>query len=428
MKIFKMKSKNRIGTLGCVIALVGIILVSGKLHAQKVNTDSLLVSAYQSLKDGQYIQAIAKARRGKKEAPEYLDFYVVLGRANQLTKQKDSARYYYSHVLERNEKYEEAYTYWIGMELEDKNYDQAEILLAKARKSHPENSVFPMQQWRLYQDMGDFEKERTYLRELSSVFPSNSEITQRIFWLDSRYNSDRFGLQHTYTNFERDGIGPWHLSSVQYIRERKWGSIIGRVNYANRMANKETIAEGIQVEAETYFFTGKKSYAHLFGAYSGEIVFPEWRVGANYFQTLTKGWELDFGVRYTRVDSMDLPALTLGVGTYFGSYWVHVRSFFQEQESKWYPAFTLTTRYYLDSRFDYLNFVAGYGTSADESYIQSQLQNRISLNSYRVGLGYFRQLGGKFLVGAQGGYNRQEYLDSKWQNEWEAYLMFQYRL
>ena len=118
---------------------------------------------------------------------------------------------------------------------------------------------------------------------------------------------------------------------------------------------------------------------------------------------------------------MDLPALTLGVGTYFGSYWVHVRSFFQEQESKWYPAFTLTTRYYLDSRFDYLNFVAGYGTSADESYIQSQLQNRISLNSYRVGLGYFRQLGGKFLVGAQGGYNRQEYLDSKWQNEWEAY-------
>lgn len=95
---------------------------------------------------------------GKKEAPEYLDFYVVLGRANQLTKQKDSARYYYSHVLERNEKYEEAYTYWIGMELEDKNYDQAEILLAKARKSHPENSVFPMQQWRLYQDMGDFEK------------------------------------------------------------------------------------------------------------------------------------------------------------------------------------------------------------------------------------------------------------------------------
>ena len=128
-----------------------------------------------------------------------------------------------------------------------------------------------MQQWRLYQDMGDFEKERTYLRELSSVFPSNSEITQRIFWLDSRYNSDRFGLQHTYTNFERDGIGPWHLSSVQYIRERKWGSIIGRVNYANRMANKETIAEGIQVEAETYFFTGKKSYAHLFGAYSGEI-------------------------------------------------------------------------------------------------------------------------------------------------------------
>lgn len=66
MKIFKMKSKNRIGTLGCVIALVGIILVSGKLHAQKVNTDSLLVSAYQSLKDGQYIQAIAKARMGKR--------------------------------------------------------------------------------------------------------------------------------------------------------------------------------------------------------------------------------------------------------------------------------------------------------------------------------------------------------------------------
>jgi hypothetical protein len=47
------------------------------------------------------------------------------------------------------------------------------------------------------------------------------------------------------------------FGSIQYIRERSWGSLIGRINYVNRLSSGISVSDGIQLEAESYFFTGK---------------------------------------------------------------------------------------------------------------------------------------------------------------------------
>lgn len=397
-------------------------------HAQKINTDSLLLQAYESLNQKEYERALKQAHLGKKVSPEYLDFQVLIGRIHQLTTQQDSAKVYFNKVLEKNTAYEEAFLYLINLELETKNYENAEHVINLAITTHPENRSFRFKKLQLYQLQGNVEEEDEYLKELSSLYPENSEIKQRIFWLDSRFNSNRIGLQYSHTNFDRDGIGPWHLGTIQYIGERKWGSILGRVNYAHRRSNGSLLIDGVQFEGESYFFTGENSYANVSVGYSEDLVFPKWRLGASYFQNFAKGWEVDLGIRYTYVAKNNIPAVTLGVGKYFGSYWMHLRSFFQEQNKNVYPAFTLTSRYYYNTRFDYVNLILGYGTSPDERVILADLDQRVDLNSYRAGLGYYRQFGKHFITGVQAVYNHQEYIEGNWQNEFETFIMLHYRL
>jgi hypothetical protein len=43
--------------------------------------------------------------------------------------------------------------------------------------------------------------------------------------------------------------------------------------------------------------------------------------------------------------------------------------------------FTLTTRYYFDTKYDYLSMIAGYGTSPDDRVTIGQLEQRVSLTS-----------------------------------------------
>jgi hypothetical protein len=76
--------------------------------------------------------------------------------------------------------------------------------------------------------------------------------------LESKINSDRVGINYSYT-FWQVRYGPWHLGSIQYIRERSWGSLIGRINYVNRLSSGISVSDGIQLEAESYFFQGKRT-------------------------------------------------------------------------------------------------------------------------------------------------------------------------
>lgn len=397
-------------------------------QAQKINTDSLLQKAYESLKQEDFQKALNQAYLGKKISPEYLDFQVLIGRVHQLTKQQDSARIYFNKVLDQNTAYEEAFAYLISLELETENYEAAKNVIDKAIKQHPKNKTFRLKKLQLYQLQNEIENERGYLGELSILYPQDPEIQQRIFWLDSRFNSDRIGLQYSLTNFDREGVGPWHLGTIQYIREREWGSVLGRVNYTQRLSNGALLLDGVQFEGETYFFTGENSYANFSAGYSDDLVFPKWRLGATYFQALPQGWQVDLGMRYTYVAQTDIPAATLGVGKYIGSYWIHLMSFFQQLDENVYPSFTLTTRYYYNTRFDYVNAILGYGTTPDERILIGDLNQRVELNSYRAGLGYYRQFGKHFILGIQGVYNYQEYVEGNWQNEFETFLLLHYRI
>lgn len=414
-------------SLKIALFLLFLLGIKQSAFSQKVDVDSLLIKALEDVRNGHYESGLKKSHLGIKLTPEYIDFYLLAGRVHQLTKSNDSARYYFNHVIKKNPSYEDAFLYLINLDLEEKKYDQAEHVADRAIARHPDKKYFKEKKWNVLLLRNDEKKEYEYLKLIEPQFPNNEEMKQRIFFLDSKVNSDRLGVNYSYTTFNRDNYGPWHLASAQYIRERRWGSLIGRVNYANRFAFGESIADGLQYEAESYIFTGKMSYSYLGAAYSDDIVFPKWRLGYSYFQNFKKGWEADLGFRFTKAEDREFKTGVIGIGKYINSYWFNLRAYLQNEKEDFYPAFTLTTRYYFNTRFDYVTVIAGYGTSPDERTTLGQFDQRVALDSYRAGAGYYRLFGEHYLTGIQATFNNQEYTPGLKQNELELSLMFQYK-
>lgn len=407
-----------------------IIFISGfnfSALSQKTDVDSLLIDALKDVKGNHYETGLKKTHLGIKLAPDYIDFYLLAGRIHQITKQNDSARYYFDYVIEKNPAYEDAFLYLINLNLGEKKYIEAEKLADKAIAVHPDKKYFKLKKWNVLQLKNDEKEEYQFLKNIEPEFPDDQEMKQRIFFLDSKINSDRVGINYSLTSFNRSNYGPWHLGSLQYIRERSWGSLIGRISYADRFAFGESVANGLQYEAESYIFTGRMNYSYLGFAYSDDLVFPKLRLGYSYFQNFRKGWEADLGFRFTKAEEREFKTGVIGIGKYIGSYWINFRTFIQNEKSDFYPAFTLTTRYYFDTRFDYLTLIAGYGTSPDERTTLGQFDQRVALDSYRISGGYYRLFGNHYLAGIQTTFNKQEYTPGLKQNELELSLMFQYK-
>lgn len=414
-------------TFKTLLLFVFFIGIHFSASSQNTDVDSLLFKALKEVKENKLESGLKKSQLGIKLAPDYLDFYLLAGRIHQLTKQNDSARYYFNYVIDKNPVYEDPFLYLINLNLEEEKYLEAETLVNKAIAVHPEKKYFKLKKWNVLQLKNNEKEEYLFLKIIEPEFPDDEEMKQRIFFLESKINSDRIGLNYSFTTFNRDNYGPWHLGSIQYIRERSWGSLIGRVSYADRFAFDESIANGLQYEAESYVFTGKMSYSYFGFAYSDDIVFPKLRIGYSYFQNFKKGWEADLGFRYTKVEAREFRTGVIGIGKYIGSYWINFRTFIQNEKSDFYPAFTLTTRYYFDTRFDYWTVIAGYGTSPDERTTLGQFDQRVALDSYRIGGGYYRLFASHFLTGIQASFNNQEYTPGLKQNELELSLMFQYK-
>jgi YaiO family outer membrane protein len=404
------------------------IFSSQKISAQKIDTDSLLTVIMKDMQNEKnYAKNIQRALMAKKIAPNYLDYYLILGRNYDLLKNKDSAIYYYNYFIKKTNSNEDAFNYLINIELEKENYFEVEKTIDQAIQMHPENRDFQKKKIVLYQLQKDIKKEYNYIQSLQLKYPNDPEIKQSLFLIESKINSDRLGVNYSYTTFNRKGYGPWHLGSIQFIRERGWGSLIGRINYANRLTSGESIAEGKQFEAESYFFTGENNYSYVSIAYSQDVVFPKLRVGYSFHQNFKKGWEADLGFRYIESENTETKIIVLGVGKYIGSYWINFRSYLQHNDKDYHPSFSLTTRYYFDTKYDYVSLVAGYGTSPDERTTIGQFEQRVSLNSYRIGAGYYKLFNNHYLTGIQTTFNNQEYAPNLKQNELEISLMFQYK-
>lgn len=408
--------------------LVFALLVQYSFYGQKLNTDSLLVVTNKLINvDKNYLNAIEIGHKGIKYAPNYLDFHIALGRAYKFTNEIDSARYYFNYVIAKNTNYKEAFSYLAQIEIDAKNFNNASIVIDNAIAKHPEEKDFYMLKLRVVNMEDNDKKTLDYLNVLANKYPTDKNIKDQIFDLKLKSNSDRIGINYNLTTFDRAGVGPWNLTSFQYVRQRKLITLIGRVNYTNRESFGQTISSGTFYEVESYVKMTKKTYSFVNIGFANENVFPKLRLNYSFYSNLGKRWENEIGMRYNKTINTEDYSVVLGFGKYIGAGWLNLRSYFQLGQKKPYPSLSATYRFYFNSKDDYFSLNAGFGTSPDERETITQFDQRISLNSMRIGTGYSKVFLKKFLLGAQIGFNRQEYYHNSYQNELNTSLQLQYQ-
>jgi YaiO family outer membrane protein len=391
------------------------------------NVDSLLTVSFNKIKQSEYTEALKIANKALKIAPNYLDFHLVKGISHYQLNNLDSAKIYLKHLIREDNSYLDAHSILINTYLKENNFQEASSVINKAIEKFPFEKQFQLDKLKILKLLKEDTEVEIFLNVLIEKYPEDIEFQKELKQLKSVYNHQRVGVNYNLTLFNRKEQGPWHLTGIEYILQKKKYSLIGRVNFADRRSAGTFYNQGLQYELESYFTTSSKTYSFANISISNDIVFPELRFSYSYFRNMGKGWEGDLGIRYNKTPNQYFYTGVLGIGKYIGSYWLNLKSYFLNDNSKIYPAFTGTIRKYRGTKFDYYSLILGYGTSPDELYYLGLVPDRFTLESYRLGIGYNFMLSDKFIIGVQSLYNLQEYKIDKYQQEYNLFTSLQYK-
>jgi YaiO family outer membrane protein len=164
----------------------------------------------------------------------------------------------------------------------------------------------------------------------------------------------------SYVSFA-DGTDPWRLASVSYGQRGAAGSLIGRLNFADRFRTT-----GIQAEVDAYPRINEKVYLYLNTGYSSASIFPAWRFGGEVFTSLPNAYEASIGFRQLRFSGVPVTLLTGAVGKYTGNYWFSLRPYVRVTSDGVSASAGLTARRYYEDGDHWWGGSISYGSSPTE--------------------------------------------------------------
>ncbi len=186
-------------------------------------------------------------------------------------------------------------------------------------------------------------------------------------------------------DFYSETFDPMQYYSLNYSRQTKYGSIIGKMNFSRRFNDN-----GAQFEVDMYPKITKGLYAYLNIGFSGSYLYPDLRYGAELYKSLPKGFEASLGFRALKY-STTTNIYTGSVGWYIGnSYW-SFRPYLTPGDSGTSQSGTLNYRKYRSDADNYLSVSVGMGFSPeiDRFQFEGQEDAIIELQSQKFNVGYY---------------------------------------
>ena len=226
------------------------------------------------------------------------------------------------------------------------------------------------------------------------------------------------GIDYSYAYFQGD-IDAWHLAALSIGQRRPSGSIIGRLNLANRYATS-----GAQYEVDAYPGLGANAYGYLNAGYSRATIFPEWRFGGEYFRSLPHAYEASLGFRQLRFGGPPVTLFTGAVGRYTGNYWFSLRPYVRDKPSGISASMSLSARRYYADADNYIGGRAGFGSSPGDDLTADQLGRTSSVTA---GVHGSRTVSTRTIGTWSFTFEREELVLQGTRNRWEASGGIKYR-
>lgn len=381
--------------LSLSISLFFVAVIPVPVRAQpgaQLSADSLFhlarISAFEGHDHG---KAIQYCRLALVKSPGYVEILNFLGRVYTWDHQLDSARRTLLLALEKDPQNEESLEALTDLEYWNDHPAQALVYCERGLQFHPGSA--------------------SLLQKRAKILRAGYQATK-----------NQLGIYYDYVYFDKQFNDPWHLLSIDYKRQMKFGPLIGRINYANRFRNS-----GLQGELDAYPHISRTFYSYLNIGYSHDVgVFPKYRGGFSLYANLPKSFEGEAGVRYLFFSDATW-IYTGSLGKYYKNFWFNLRTYLTPGNASISQSYTFTTRYYYGDADDYYSLGIGTGISPDDRNNNVQLNDVYRLRSNKIMGGYYHSIKKSNVLFINLTVINQEYLPKTHGNQVDAGIGYQKR-
>jgi YaiO family outer membrane protein len=348
--------------------------------------------------------------------PAYKEIKTFIGRTYAWEGTYDSARYYFQDVAATDPKPLDNFIAWIDAERWANQPAQALALTEQALGYFKDDVELLYRKAKLYSLTGRLADAKMLTHKILLREEKHGPTYILLQELRSQllYNGVAAGL--TFEGFSKY-YNPMYTSFIQGSKITRTGSIIARLNYANRFTRT-----AFQPELDFYPRIYKGVYAYLNYGFSNGELFPKHRMGAEIFMSLPNSFEASIGLRYLYFSKgSKVTVYTGALGYYVGNYWLSFRPNITLDSGRTSASASLTARKYFAKADRFLSLRIGAGFSPELQNFQSSSgagsKGFYSVKSQNIGLSYqhpfnkqWMLVGGLDLLHQEVAFNPGEYI------------------
>ena len=336
------------------------------------------------------------------------DVATLMGRTYAWDQLYDSARIVLQEVLVHSIDNTEALSALADVEYWNDRYPQALEYCDRILVKNPQNETVQFQKARILNSTDQYDQAAIVLEKLLEQNSANSEALRLLEKVRLELIKNKISLSYSYDYFTNSAYNkdPWQLMYLQYTRKTPLGSVIGRVNYANRFGSS-----ALQLEADAYPKISENDYLYINYGFSHMSGFPRQRGGFEWNRSFPRSFEGSLGARLLHfVGSKRVIIYTGSVGKYIGNYWFSLRPFVTPGSDGTSVSSYLMVRRYFSDPENYIGLRLGMGSSPDERRLLLNDPNLSSrLKSQSVKLDYNHIFYNQWILGTGMAYAKEEF-------------------
>ena len=392
------------------LTIISIIISCTLIKAQNAtSSDELFKNAREAaFEDKNYDVAKQLAFQALKISPAYADIEIFLGRVYAWNDQYDSACYHFSKVLSADPVNEDASIAYADLEYWNDHYEKSLNICNTALSSYPASQPLLLRKAKNLKALKKYNEANIVTAEILKINKSNKEALALKLSIKDARAVNKISVTYDHSSFDKQFDQDWNFGSVSYGRQTRLGSMIARVNYANRFGSN-----GLQGEVDAYPRISKTFYSYVSFGYSDNVgVFPKYRAGFSLYANLPKSFEAEAGLRYLYFTS-PTNVYTFSVGKYYKSFLFNARTYLTPSDGSFSQSYSVAAHYYFKGADDFVSLTVGTGTSPDDNNQNIQFSNKQNrLSSKKISANFSHTFLKWNIVSLGAGLINQEYQPS----------------
>ncbi|MDV6168474.1 YaiO family outer membrane beta-barrel protein [Flavobacterium sp. DG1-102-2] len=391
--------------------LLLLVMIPFCAVAQDLDTSFSQVRAKAEAKD--YNGAIKILQQLEKKYPENEDVKVYEGRVYSWKRDFNKSKKILRPIVDREKPNVEALEALINAYYWSFDFDACISYCDKYLETQPESADILLIKATSLEKTGRDAEALAILDKLPDTHNSG-EKAEGLKTIISRKTKNAIAASYLNISTFDPGDPPTHFGYVEYLRKFTKSTVIGRVNISNRSDKTEVLGE------VDYYHTFKRSYIYTNAAVSnGEFIFPQLRLGAEYYFAPQGHFDFSLGGRYMHFKDNDVTLVTGQAAYRFQKYTLAYRPYYDLDSGL--MSHVVSIQRYNEDTENLVRLELQYG-NVPYLYIYSNTTE--PLRAYRAGIQYQHKIGDSFFIKPIFLYEYEEYFPSSYRHKFNCQVIF----